>query len=73
MIKSTILLLTTLAIVSVTVAAKKTEFERRIVALGDLHGDLPNTLEILKFSNLIDKDHHWIGGDAIFVQTVSPF
>ncbi|OBZ83600.1 hypothetical protein A0J61_08350 [Choanephora cucurbitarum] len=45
------------------------EADRRIVALGDLHGDLPNTLEILKFSHLIDDDHHWIGGDAIFVQT----
>jgi hypothetical protein len=45
--------------------------ERRIVALGDLHGDLANTLDILKFSNIIDEDHHWIGGDTIFVQTVS--
>lgn len=68
MFKPTILLLTTFVIASVV--AKKTEFERRIVALGDLHGDLPNTLAILKFSNLIDQDHHWIGGDAIFVQTV---
>ncbi|GAA5817556.1 hypothetical protein MFLAVUS_011104 [Mucor flavus] len=52
-----------------SVLTTKTEFERRIVALGDLHGDLPNTLAILKFSNIIDEDHHWIGGDAIFVQT----
>lgn len=44
--------------------------DRRIVALGDLHGDLKNTLEILKFSKLINDDLHWIGGDAIFVQTV---
>ncbi|KAI8980937.1 Metallo-dependent phosphatase-like protein [Pilobolus umbonatus] len=42
---------------------------RRIVALGDLHGDLPNTLSILKFSHLIDEDHHWIGNDTILVQT----
>lgn len=54
-----------------SVLTTKTEFERRIVALGDLHGDLPNTLAILKFSNIIDEDHHWIGGDAIFVQTVN--
>jgi hypothetical protein len=67
MIKSSILLFT---LVIFSVAAKKTDFDRRIVALGDLHGDLPNTLAILKFSNIIDQDHHWIGGDAIFVQTV---
>lgn len=47
------------------------ELDRRIVALGDLHGDLPNTLAILKFANIIDEEHHWIGGDAIFVQTVN--
>ncbi|KAI7902380.1 Metallo-dependent phosphatase-like protein [Cokeromyces recurvatus] len=47
----------------------KIDDERRIVALGDLHGSLANTLEILKFSGLIDNDLHWIGGDAIFVQT----
>lgn len=43
---------------------------RRIVAMGDLHGDLSNTLSILKFSKIIDEDHHWIAGDTILVQTV---
>ncbi|KAG1046407.1 hypothetical protein G6F46_001840 [Rhizopus delemar] len=42
---------------------------RRIVAMGDLHGDLSNTLSILKFSKIIDEDHHWIAGDTILVQT----
>lgn len=70
MLKLTILILFTLIVSKVV--STKTEFERRIVALGDLHGDLPNTLAILKFSNIIDDDHHWIGGDAIFVQTVKP-
>lgn len=51
-------------------AAISVEQDRRIVALGDLHGDLANTLEILKFSKIIDEDNHWIGGDTIFVQTV---
>lgn len=55
---------------SLVSAALSVEPDRRIVALGDLHGDLANTLEILKFSNLIDQDNHWIGGDSIFVQTV---
>ena len=60
-------------IVSISFALESQIFERRIVALGDLHGDLPNTLAILKFSNIIDEDEHWIGGDAIFVQTVRYF
>ncbi|KAG1087935.1 hypothetical protein G6F42_020438 [Rhizopus arrhizus] len=54
---------------SLVSAALSVEPDRRIVALGDLHGDLANTLEILKFSNIIDQDNHWIGGDSIFVQT----
>lgn len=49
----------------------KSIYDRRIVALGDLHGDLANTLEILKFSKIINSTHNWIGGDAIFVQTVN--
>ncbi|KAI8975483.1 Metallo-dependent phosphatase-like protein [Mycotypha africana] len=66
MLLYTNLLLSFLTLVTATVTNVG---NRRIVALGDLHGDLPNTLEILKFAKLIDKEHHWIGGDAIFVQT----
>lgn len=58
-------------LVTCAITSIASEFDRRIVALGDLHGDLPNTLAILKFANIIDEDHHWIGGDAIFVQTVN--
>ncbi|KAI9470998.1 MAG: Metallo-dependent phosphatase-like protein [Benjaminiella poitrasii] len=54
---------------NIFVVAELVSADRRIVALGDLHGDLANTLEILKFSNLIDDNLHWIGGDTIFVQT----
>ncbi|KAI9280665.1 Metallo-dependent phosphatase-like protein [Sporodiniella umbellata] len=42
---------------------------RRIVAMGDLHGDLAKTLSILQFSGIIDDNQHWIAGDTIFVQT----
>jgi hypothetical protein len=70
MVKATTVLFSISSIIFSTLVSAKSEFDRRIVALGDLHGDLPNTLEILKFSNIIDEDHHWIGGDAIFVQTV---
>lgn len=71
MVKATTVLFSLTSILLSTLVSAKSEFERRIVALGDLHGDLPNTLDILKFSNIIDDDHRWIGGDAIFVQTVN--
>lgn len=44
--------------------------DRRIVAMGDLHGDLANSVEIMKFAKIINEDHRWIGEDTIFVQTV---
>lgn len=45
--------------------------DQRIVAMGDLHGDLANTLRILKFTGLVDDDAAWSGGDTIWVQTAS--
>ncbi|KAI8082958.1 Metallo-dependent phosphatase-like protein [Halteromyces radiatus] len=42
---------------------------RRIVAMGDLHGDLANTKKILALAGLIDEKGHWSGQDAIYVQT----
>lgn len=44
-------------------------FERRIVALGDLHGDLPNALTTLKMSGVIDEDLKWTGNVDFLVQT----
>lgn len=41
---------------------------RRLVAVGDLHGDLNQTLSILRLTKLIDVHKHWIGGDTILVQ-----
>lgn len=42
---------------------------RRIVAIGDLHGDLESSLNVFKLANIIDESQNWIGGDTIFVQT----
>lgn len=42
----------------------------RIVAMGDLHGDLANTLAIMKHAGIVDDEGRWAGGNAIFVQTV---
>lgn len=56
-------------IIATTVLAIHVD-DRRIVAMGDLHGDLANTLSILKFSKIIDDDQRWIAGNTILVQTV---
>jgi hypothetical protein len=41
----------------------------RVVALGDLHGDLAKTRRALSLAGAIDEDDHWIGGGLIVVQT----
>ncbi|KAG0204485.1 hypothetical protein BGX28_003579 [Mortierella sp. GBA30] len=41
----------------------------RIVAVGDLHSDLPQTLAVLRLANVIDKDENWSGGRDTLVQT----
>jgi hypothetical protein len=41
----------------------------RVVAIGDLHADLPHALAVLKMAELVDEDGHWSGGTATFVQT----
>lgn len=44
-------------------------FTRHIVAVGDLHGDYPNALKVLKFSGVVDDDGNWSGDVDFFVQT----
>lgn len=41
---------------------------RRIVAVGDLHGDLGQTIAVLQITGLIDLSKRWIGEDAYLVQ-----
>lgn len=41
----------------------------RIVAIGDVHGDLAATRAALRLAGAIDADDHWIGGDLVVVQT----
>ena len=40
----------------------------RIVAVGDLHGDYEQYLQVLRDNDLIDKRLRWQGGDTHFVQ-----
>ncbi|KAG8829248.1 hypothetical protein FRC18_009442 [Serendipita sp. 400] len=44
-------------------------YTRTIVGIGDLHGDLPNALKVLKMTNVIDDDNNWSGKVDFLVQT----
>ena len=44
-------------------------FSRRIIAVGDLHGDFPNALQVLKMSGVIDENQEWTGHADFLVQT----
>lgn len=41
----------------------------RVVAVGDLHADLPDALEVLTMAGLLDAEGRWAGGEAVLVQT----
>jgi hypothetical protein len=41
----------------------------RIVAIGDLHGDLNATRAAFRLAGAIDESDHWIGGNLVVVQT----
>ncbi len=43
--------------------------KHRLVAIGDLHGDLDATRAALRAAGAIDASDHWIGGDLVVVQT----
>ncbi|KAI0671752.1 Metallo-dependent phosphatase [Trametes maxima] len=45
------------------------KFKRTIVAVGDLHGDLPNAHKVLQMAGIVDEDGNWSGGVDFFVQT----
>ncbi len=50
-------------------AKTKGEPADAVVAIGDVHGDFDDFVAILQRSGLIDKQNHWTGGKAMFVQT----
>jgi len=41
---------------------------KRIIAVGDIHGDYSKFVKVLRHAKLIDKNKKWIGTDAILVQ-----
>ncbi|KAH9945176.1 Metallo-dependent phosphatase [Epithele typhae] len=44
-------------------------YTRRIVAVGDLHGDMPNAQEVLHMAGVVDEHGNWSGNVDFFVQT----
>lgn len=44
-------------------------FTRTIVAVGDLHGDLPNMQKVLRMARVVDAHDDWSGDVDVFVQT----
>ncbi|TNY18572.1 Metallo-dependent phosphatase-like protein [Rhodotorula diobovata] len=48
---------------------RSTVLTQRIVAVGDIHGDLPALTSILRRAGLVDLKGQWTGGDTILVQT----
>jgi Calcineurin-like phosphoesterase len=50
-------------------AKNKAETADAVVAIGDVHGAFDDFVAILQRSGLIDKQNHWAGGKAVFVQT----
>jgi hypothetical protein len=41
----------------------------RVVAVGDVHGDLEHLVKVLRFAGLIDEQTNWSGGKTHLVQT----
>ena len=58
-----------------SIAAKNVELDvnkpwkKRIVAVGDLHGDLAHALRVLRAASIVDHRAKWIGKTATLVQT----
>ncbi|KAM0750927.1 Metallo-dependent phosphatase [Meredithblackwellia eburnea MCA 4105] len=44
-------------------------YQRRVVGIADIHGDLPPLTQLLRYLGLIDLRSRWVGGDTILVQT----
>ncbi|ORY25249.1 Metallo-dependent phosphatase-like protein [Naematelia encephala] len=47
----------------------KPAFRQRLIAVGDLHGDIENAQKVLGMAKIIDSNSNWIGGTDILVQT----
>ncbi|XAO26920.1 hypothetical protein I312_105761 [Cryptococcus bacillisporus CA1280] len=49
--------------------ADGTAYRQRLVAVGDLHGDIDNAKRVLQMAQIIGGDSKWVAGTDILVQT----
>jgi len=49
----------------------RTKFTRHVVAVCDIHGDLPNARCVLQFSGVTDDRSDWSGNVDFFDQTAN--
>ncbi len=63
------LLLFSVALVLTLVCMVGSALAGRIVAVGDLHGDMAATRQALQLAGAIDDSDQWIGGELVVVQT----
>lgn len=42
----------------------------RIIAIGDVHGDLAKARAALQVAQVMDENDHWIGGETVVVQVL---
>ena len=61
-----LLFLSTLFLGTVDAAAAS---DQRVVAIGDIHGELAGIVQILTSAGLMDENRQWIGGETTLVQT----
>jgi hypothetical protein len=57
------------AVLAVSMAVSACAGPTRIVAFGDVHGDLDAMRNALRLAGAIDAEDRWVGGDLIVVQT----
>jgi len=62
-------LLLAFAILPSNAAAPSDKAPERLVAVGDVHGNLDDFCLILRRAELVDAQNHWVGGSATLVQT----
>jgi Calcineurin-like phosphoesterase len=51
------------------VPGRRVQHFTRIVAVGDLHGDIGNAQKVLEMARVVDSDGMWSGEVDFFVQT----
>ncbi len=52
-----------------TLDAQQEQRPARLVAIGDLHGDMQATIRVLRLAGAVDSGGRWIGGRLVVVQT----